>query len=96
MKNVEIVHSTGLGAWRVPIHGLPPLSGWAVQYISGMDSEIETGSWMSFWRLNPDRTEATFNFEPGLHMCYNDEATALAISKALQEVAEIETRVVKI
>ena len=96
MKNVEVVHSKGMGAWRVPIQGMPPLKGWAVQYLSGMGPDIEEGFWLSFWRVNAARDEATFNFEPGLHMCYTEEADAIAISDALRKIAEIETRVVKI
>lgn len=86
-----------MGAWRVPVQGMPPLKGWAVQYVSGMGKGVEEGSWLTFWRVNAARDEATFNFEPGSpHMCYDEEADALAVSGALRNVAEIETRVVKI
>jgi hypothetical protein len=95
MKNVEVIHSER-GAWRVPIHGMPPLSGWAVQHVSGMEPEIKEGYWLSQWQTNSARDTATFNFEPGLHMCFNEEKDAIAVSNALRENAEIETRVVKI
>ena len=95
MKHVEEVHSR-LGAFRVPIHGLPPLSGWAVQYVSGMGPDIKQGFWLSGWSVNAARNEAVFGFEPGLHMCYEEEKVAIAISDALRKEAEIETRVVKI
>ena len=95
MKNVEEIHSK-IGAWRVPIHGMPPLSGWAVQYVSGMSPEIKEGYWLSHWPVNSTRDSATFNFEPGLHMCYTEESEAVAVSNALREHAEIETKVVKV
>ena len=95
MKNVEVVHSK-MGVWRVPVQGMPPLSGWAVQYISGMGPEIEEGFWLSHWRVNADRTEANFGFEAGLHMCYNEEKDAKTVSEALRKFAEIETEVVKV
>ena len=95
MKNVEVVHSR-TGVWRVPIQGIPPLSGWAVQYVSGMGPEIKEGYWLSQWSVNAARDAATFNFEPGLEMCFNDESDANAISAVLRKMAEIETRVVKV
>jgi hypothetical protein len=95
MKNVEVIHSTA-SAWRIPIQGLPPLRGWAVQYVSGMDAAIKAGYWLSFWRVNSARDSATFSFEAGLHMCFDGETEANAISDALRRFAEIETRVVEI
>lgn len=96
MKNVEAIQPKGLGAWCVPVHGMPPLKGWAVQYISGMGPEIEEGYWLSNWRVNAARDSATFGFEPGLNMCYTEESDAVAISDSLRNVAEIETKIVKI
>ena len=95
MKNVEAIPPKGLGAWRVPVHGMPPLKGWAVQYVSGMGPGVEEGSWVSYWQVNAARDRAG-GFETDLHMCYNDESEAVAVSDALRNVAEIETRVVKI
>jgi len=44
MKNVEIFNRK-MPVFRVPIQGMPPLSGWAVRYISGMEGtpDIEPG-----------------------------------------------------
>jgi hypothetical protein len=76
---------------------MPPLSGWAVQYVSGMEQpDIKGGFWLSHWRVDSTQNSATFNFEPGLRMCYNEEKDAIAVSNALRENAEIETRVVKV
>ncbi len=86
-----------MGGWRIPIQAMPALKGWAVQYVSGMGPDVEQGSWLSYWRTNAARNEATFLFEPGLpHMCYNEEEEANAVARAFRQVAEIETRVVKI
>jgi hypothetical protein len=94
MKNVEFAPARP--AFRVPIDGLPPLSGWAVQYVSGMESEtgIKQGYWLSNW--NATGEAAYFGFQAGLHMCFNEERDAIAVSEALRNEAEIETRVVKI
>jgi hypothetical protein len=99
MKNVELFQSSKQ-VWRVAIEGLPPLAGWAVQYVSGADPNanppIEEGYWLSQWDYNKKAKEATFSFEPDLHMCFNEESYALAVSDALWRVGELETRVVKI
>lgn len=95
MKNVEVVHSR-MGAWRVAVQGMPPLSGWAVQYVSGMGPEINEGYWLSQWSVNATRDSVIFNFEAGLHMAFSEEQDAKAVSDALRKVADIETRVVKV
>ena len=65
MKHVEIIHSK-IPTFRVPIHGLPPLSGWAVRYVSGMEGtpDIEPGDWLSQWHVGAD--DVAFYFEHGL------------------------------
>jgi hypothetical protein len=95
MKNVERVANAP--AFRVPLYGAPPLKGWAVRYVSGInDSEIKPGFWLSQWHVDADRTSARFNFESELFMCYNDELSATKISDALRKHCEIETEVVNL
>ena len=94
MKNVKLFQSSKK-VWRVAIEGLPPLAGWVVQHVSGADG-AEDGYWLSQWDYDANAKEATFSFEPDLHMCFNDENYATAVSDALWRVGEIETRVVKI
>lgn len=96
MKNVERLASHPF--FRAPLYGAPPLKGWALQYVSGIDDdlEIKPGYWLTQWNPTPDRTSATFNFENELVMCFNEEAAAAAISKALRDTTEIETKVVKV
>ncbi len=82
-------------AFHIPIQNAPRLSGWAVQYISGLDDEeIKTGFWLAVWSIIG--SEATLRFEPEMHMCYRDEQEAIEVSKLLRENAEIETEVVKV
>jgi hypothetical protein len=95
MKNVEVVNRK-FPAFRVPMVGIQ-LRGWAVRYKSGMESvgEIEPGYWLSEWHLSNDN-HASLNFEPELHMVFDNEEYAKTVSTALRENAEIETEVVKI
>ncbi len=95
MKHVEIIQSK-IPVFRVPIHGLPPLSGWAVKYVSGMEGtpDIEPGDWLSQWHVGAD--DVVFNFEHGLHMCFNAEADATRASDYLLKAAEIKTAVVRV
>ena len=95
MKNVEKVHSDAQG-WSVPISGLLPLKGWAVRYVAGMRPDIKAGYWLSRWRLNSARDNATFAFEPELTMCFNEQSDAQTVSNSLRNNAEIDTRVVQI
>ena len=48
----------------------------AVRYISGMEgtSDIEPGDFLSEWHIGAE--DVVFNFEHGLHMCFNAEADA--------------------
>jgi hypothetical protein len=92
MKNVERLPLRP--AFRVPLHGAPPLRGWAVQYVSGIDyPEIKPGFWLSQWNIDPEGV--TFNFDSKPVMSFTDEQMARAASNALREL-EIETTVVKV
>jgi hypothetical protein len=95
MKNVEIFNRK-IPVFRVPIQGMPPLRGWAVRYISGMEgtSDIEPGDWLSEWHIGAE--DVVFNFEHGLHMCFNAEADATRATEYLFKAAEIKTEVVKV
>jgi hypothetical protein len=95
MKNVEVFHSR-VPTFRVPIQGLPPLSGWAVRYVSGMEGtpDIAPGDWLSRWHVGGD--DVVFNFEHGLHMCFNEETDATRAADYLLKAAEIKTAVVKV
>jgi hypothetical protein len=98
MKNVEKIHSN-IGAWRVPISGMPPLTGWAVQYGSGMESEIKAGWWLSEWNVNSAPIQPATLPHSILSQAWNGLSTksdATAVSDALRKRAGIETRVVKI
>jgi hypothetical protein len=95
MKNVEEVTSRYPG-FRVHIEGAPPPHGWFVKYLSGMEevSGVKPGYWLTQWHVSSD-LDATFNFEPELVIAFTEEK-ARAVSKALQESANIETEVVGI
>jgi len=95
MKNVEVFHRK-IPVFRVPVQGLPPLQGWALRYVSGIEgvSDIATGDWLSEWYIGADAV--TFNFEHGLHMCFNEEAEAKRAADYLLNTAEIKTTVVKV
>jgi hypothetical protein len=97
MRNIEEVSYFKTGSYRTRIHGEPPLRGWAVMYISGMEAMPDTkaGDWLSLW---DKRTEdIIFKFENGRpHMCFEEEAQATGVVEKLWEEAEIETEVVKI
>jgi len=95
MKNVEIFNRK-IPVFRVPIRGMPPLGGWAVRYISGMEGtpDIEPGAWLSEWHIGAE--DVVFNFEHGLHMCFNTEADATRATEYLLKAAEIKTEVVKV
>jgi hypothetical protein len=95
MKDVEILRRT-IPSFRVSIHGMPPLNGWAVQYVSGMEavSDIKPNYWLSEWHLST--RDVTFNFESTLHMCFRTEEDANRASEVLLELAEIATKVVRV
>jgi hypothetical protein len=96
MKNVERLPSYPF--FRVKMQGMPPLNGWAVQYVSGIDndSDIKQGFWLTQWSPTSDRTSATFIFESELVMCFTEESVATDVSRALRENAEILTKVVRV
>lgn len=94
MKNVEILPPKSI--FRVPIHGHPPLRGWALKYLSGIEevADVKPGYWMTQWYFAGG--SATFAFEAGVTMCFTDETEANRISESLRNEADIETEVVKI
>jgi len=95
MKNVQRLPSRPF--FRVPLQGAPPLRGWALRYVSGIDDPlIKPGFWLTQWNPTPDGKSVNLNFEDELVMCFNDESVATAISKELLANTEIETSVVKI
>lgn len=65
--------------YRVFLDNAPPLRGWAISYISGMEGEeeVKPGFYLAYWY--PDGTHATFAFEPDLHAVWKDEAEATFI-----------------
>ncbi|MFI5117174.1 MAG: hypothetical protein ACHP8B_10820 [Terriglobales bacterium] len=96
MKNVEEVVKK-IPVYRVRIKGAPPLRGWALKHLSGMEAlDVKPGYWLSEWSLSSDGTTATFNFEPELYVAFDTEAEAKAVSDALRANSEIETEVLKI
>lgn len=93
MKNVVVVPARP--AIRFPVHGLPPLQGWAVRLLIDIpDADYKQGYWMSRWSKGPNAIE--FAFEAGLEMVFNAEVDAKKISAYLRSEGEIETEVVKI
>jgi hypothetical protein len=95
MKNVKRLTSHPF--FRVPLAGAPPLRGWALRYVSGIEDHlIKPGFWLTQWNPTADGTSVNFNFESELVMCFNDESVAVAVSKTLLDNTEIETSVVKI
>jgi hypothetical protein len=99
MKNIEEIPSPTIPSFRVRIQGAPPLRGWAVKHLSGMeDLGVKPGFWLSQWRVSStgDKDSATFKFEPELAMCFNEESVAKAVSTVLREQGEIQTEIVRI
>jgi len=94
-KNVQKV--SGRPFFRIPVEGAPRLRGWVVEYVSGMDDPtIKPGYFMSHWNVGGDRQTATFGFEAELLMVFGDESQASAVSNALRDNADIETKVSQI
>ena len=95
MKNVEVIDS-GRVAFRVRPENAPPIKGWAVRYLSGMEeaSDVKPGYWLSRWQISDGYF--TFNFERELDLHFGPEAEATRVSKTLRESAEIETEVVRL
>ena len=93
MKN--IVKAGRGGAYRIPLDNAPPLRGWAIRYISGMEGEeeVEAGFYMAYWY--PDSQGAVFAFERDLHSVFGDEAEAIHVRDSLK-LSEIETEVERI
>jgi hypothetical protein len=82
MKNV--VKAGRGGMYRVSLLNAPPLRGWAIKYVSGMEDEdeVKPGFYLAYWY--PDRTHADFAFEPDLHAVWKDEAEAIFIRGQLK------------
>ena len=94
MKNVETLNRS-IPGFRISIHGMPRLHGWAVQYVSGMQEEpdIKPGHWLSNWHA--DDKGVTFAFDPEMHMCFPMKGDAGRASELLVK-AEIKTAVVRV
>ena len=93
MKNVMIVPTRP--SIRIPIHGAPPLQGWALKLLMDIPvANYKKGYWMSRWSSDTEAKE--FAFESGLHMVFNTEDDAKKVSAFLRSEGEIETDVVKI
>ncbi len=93
VKNCIIVPTKP--AFCIRLAGAPPLSGWAIRLIAGIDDEeIRPGFWMSRWYSDQEVVE--FAFERELHMVFNSEADARKVRKFLVENADISTEVVQI
>ena len=82
MKNVTKAGRGGM--YRVSLDNAPPLRGWAIRYVSGMEgeSEVEPGFYLAYWL--PDGKYATFAFEPDLHTVWKDEAETEFIREQLR------------
>jgi hypothetical protein len=93
MKNVEKVGRGGM--YRVPLENAPPLRGWAIRYVSGMEGEeeVEPGFYLAYWY--PDGKYANFAFEPNLHGVFKDENEAMFVAEQLR-LSEIITEVERI
>lgn len=99
MKNVEQIQITlsGLPTFRVPMRGGPPLSGFAVRLLSGMEEveDVKPGYWLSRFGLDHEGYH-TFNFEPELFFGFDKEEDARRASDLLRQGASIETAVVRV
>jgi hypothetical protein len=95
VKNVEVQESTR-GSYRIRVAGMPPLRGWALKYISGMEEmgDVHSGYWLSRWYADTEAAE--FAFEEELHFAFTDQQGAEKVSRFLREGAEISTEVVKV
>lgn len=93
MKNV--VKAGRGGMYRVSLLNAPPLRGWAIRYVSGMEGEeeVKPGSYLAYW--HPDGTYATFAFQPDLHGVWKEEMEAKFIQEQLR-LSEIVTEIDRI
>lgn len=66
----DVVRSVRTAAFRIRLENAPPLRGWAIRYVSGMedDEEIRPGFYLSKWYLEPERGSVIFAFEDELNM----------------------------
>ncbi|SRR5260370_11672090 len=73
--------------------GLPPLNGWTVQYISGIEgaSLTEPGHFLSSWQ--PDKSY--FAFSPQPFLCFTEEESAKLVCDTLHDEMEIEAKVIR-
>ena len=91
MKTVEVLKEQ-YPSFRIKIEGAPPLRGWAVQYVSGIDNrDPHESSWLSQWTIIEGWV--TFAFDSEVHMVFPHEEAARSASSALRQ-AEIETRII--
>ena len=93
MKNVTSAGRGGM--YRVPLDNPPPLRGWAIRYVSGMEGEeeVEPGFYLAWW--HPDGQFANFALEPDLHTVWRDEAEAEFIREQLK-LSDIVTEIARI
>jgi len=91
----DVVKAGRTGAFRIRLENAPPLHGWAVQYVSGMEGEeeIEPGYYLANWQPEPQRGSVVFAFEAELNMVFHDEAYANHVRDSLKK-SEIEAEVV--
>ncbi len=80
---------------RVPIPGAPPLKGWTLKYVSGLEqAHAKPGDLLSMWQYEGEKL--TFAFEPQLNMVFSDETGAKSASDLLRDGMEIKTEVIKV
>jgi hypothetical protein len=94
MKNCTVV--TAKGSAHIQITGMPPLHGWAIKYLSGIEEKtIKPGFWLSMWD-STTQGGTEFAFHEELFMVFNDEAYARGIPDFLRTYADVETEAVKV
>jgi hypothetical protein len=84
MKNVKVLPVQQFFLEPIPglTPGLPPLNGWTVQYVSGIEgaTQTEPGHFLSKWQPNGDVID--FAFSPQPLLCYTDEDAAKSVCAA--------------
>ena len=80
--------------FRIDVKGAPPLRGWAIMYVSGIeDAQLRRGFWLSQWVT--EETSVRIAFGPDIHMVFPSEESAQFASSALGQ-QDIETEVVRL
>jgi len=81
---------------KVRVAGAPPLRGWTLKYVSGIeDAETKPGYLLEQWDVSSDRMNVAFSFAPDAAAAFTEESEARQASTALRD-GGVATEVVKL